>query len=285
MTEMQVTLAMLDLDGTIGDTSFLHKKLFLNAMLHQGYKLTDEDLKPTLGMSLRDGLVYLLREKFETVLSHGELDVFEATIKKSIKVRFIPELRKTPPVDILMPGALETLEYLHRRDDIKVWVISNSTRANVDAVLEHLGIRHLIDGVIVGEEAQPKPKPDMILHAHNKVVETGVYVVRSVFFGDTTADRGAVIAAREHISHLEFYPIVGATHCPPEARGQQAYPDGRKDEFRALADTLKITVGCTAFVDFRHVPMIVFHGSVLPVCTNKITARGGSVDARSKLAS
>jgi phosphoglycolate phosphatase len=86
-----------------------------------------------------------------------------------------------------LPGAVETFERL-RASDVKVALTTGFSRATVDALLEHLGWRGLIDLSLTPGEVggRGRPHPDMILAAAARLADDDPRAVAVA--GDTVSD-------------------------------------------------------------------------------------------------
>jgi phosphoglycolate phosphatase len=93
-----------------------------------------------------------------------------------------------------LPGAVETLGAL-REAGIKTALTTGFSRSTQDAILDHLGWRHLVDLAVCPADAggRGRPYPDMILIS---ILRLGITDVRAVAVaGDTESDIHTGLAA------------------------------------------------------------------------------------------
>jgi len=93
-----------------------------------------------------------------------------------------------------LPGAVETFQRL-RADSVKVALTTGFSRSTVDALLEHLGWRDLVDLSLTPGEVggRGRPHPDMILAAVDRLGVEDLAAVAVV--GDTVSDIRSGLAA------------------------------------------------------------------------------------------
>ena len=93
-----------------------------------------------------------------------------------------------------LPGAVETFQRL-RADGVKVALTTGFSRSTVDALLEHLGWRDLVDLSLTPGEVggRGRPHPDMILAAADRLGVADLTAVAVV--GDTVSDIRSGLAA------------------------------------------------------------------------------------------
>jgi phosphoglycolate phosphatase-like HAD superfamily hydrolase len=100
-----------------------------------------------------------------------------------------------------LPGVIESIKRLSTAG-LKISIYTSDRHKNTDMVLSHLGIGHLIDAIIAGDDVQnPKPDPEGF---HKACARVGVESKGSVYVGDTVDD---MIMAR-HSGALGVYGIT-----------------------------------------------------------------------------
>ena len=88
---------------------------------------------------------------------------------------------------------------------IRVAVVTTDHRAETDETLHILGITHLVDHMVCGDDGLPsKPAPDMLLAACEQL---GVNPARTVVVGDTTGD---LLMAQRAGAGLKVAVLTGA---------------------------------------------------------------------------
>ena len=96
----------------------------------------------------------------------------------------------------LFPGARETLQRLHARDDVLMAVATGKSRRGLDALLAAHDLGGFFAVTQCADDQPSKPAPDMILACLSR---TGVSAGNAVMIGDTSFDmlmaRNAGVAA------------------------------------------------------------------------------------------
>ncbi|MHB0875252.1 MAG: HAD family hydrolase [Anaerolineae bacterium] len=144
-----------DLDGTLTDTASYHWLAWQDTMAAEGHPLTHEQFMASFGQ--RNDVV--LRGFFGPDLAVSEVD----RIADAKEARY-RELVCRGGVQLL-PGVAEWLARL----EASGWrqaIASSAPRANVDTVLDALGIAGRFGAVVAGEDVvRGKPAPDVYLQA------------------------------------------------------------------------------------------------------------------------
>jgi beta-phosphoglucomutase len=144
---------LFDLDGVITDTSEFHFLAWQKLGEDLGISFSREDNEALRGVSRRESLRLLLNGL--------EVTEDDAAIYMERKNNYyLEQVNKMGPENLL-PGAVEILAET-RAMGLKIAIVSVSK--NSELVLEKLGIRDLIDGLIDGHApARSKPYPDLFL--------------------------------------------------------------------------------------------------------------------------
>ena len=176
-----MTLGLLfDLDGTLADTDPAHLAAF-NALLGEsGRSLTHEEYKH----SVLGGANALIMQWLFPDLDrrrHAELaDRKEALFRK--------QCTQLEPLH----GLRELLEEVEPQG-VKVGVVTNAPRANVEHMLDVLGLQRLLPTVVVGEEiARSKPDPLPYLTGLERL---GCPAERTIAFEDSVSGVTSASAA------------------------------------------------------------------------------------------
>ncbi|MCW7071253.1 MAG: HAD family hydrolase [Methanophagales archaeon] len=86
----------------------------------------------------------------------------------------------------LSPGAREVLSRLRGECKLKVGLVTNTPKKNVQGIFEQFGLFEYFDAVVTGDEvARGKPDAEMVLEACKRL---GVKPENSVLVGDTESD-------------------------------------------------------------------------------------------------
>jgi HAD superfamily hydrolase (TIGR01509 family) len=156
---MQIRAVIFDLDGLIIDSEPLHQRAF-NTYLQRhnvGYQFgQDEYARFFVGIPVRHNAEYLIT-RFglactpEELLAEREAE-FEALIRDGSNLE-------------AMPGLLSLLDELNRQK-VELGVASASPRAQVEVMLDGLGLRSRFQVVVAGTDVpRTKPAPDVYLRA------------------------------------------------------------------------------------------------------------------------
>lgn len=210
MTETRAVL--WDMDGVLVDSIEYHYEAWRLAMQREGRPLTHAEFKRTFGQ--RNDTV--LRDMLDPHISDADIariaNFKEATYRALVRERGIAPL----------PGVLHWLSVL-RDAGWKQAVASAAPRANVDAIVEVMGIAHFFDALSSAEDVtRGKPDPQVYLVAAARV---GAPPARSIVIEDAPAGvEGAKRAGMKRVgvrsSHgtLEADIVVDAlTDLQPDA--------------------------------------------------------------------
>jgi HAD superfamily hydrolase (TIGR01509 family) len=93
----------------------------------------------------------------------------------------------------LFPGAKEVLRRTKEEYKLKVGLVTNTPRTNVDTILDHFKLVNHFDAVLTGDDVRKgKPEPELILKACERLA---VQPARAILVGDTKTDFQAGRAA------------------------------------------------------------------------------------------
>lgn len=183
---------LFDLDGVLVHSMPLHTEAWRRYLEKLG--VTVEDIEHSMHGKRNPELV---REWFgrdladDAVLEHG-----------AAKERLFRELMLAEdPALFRIPGLLEFLE---RHRDVPKAIGSNAEAANIDFVLDYLGLRRFFDVVVHGHEvSRPKPFPDIYLKAAERL---GVEPSHCIVFEDSPPGVEAGRAAGMRVVAVETTP-------------------------------------------------------------------------------
>jgi beta-phosphoglucomutase len=177
-----IAAVIFDLDGTIANTIDLHYQSWLQLTGEEGIEFDDRIHDNLLGRNREDALAYLLGNR--TVSQEKRAELLER------KNRYYLDSLTNFDRRYLLPGIWDLLHEIHDLG-LKIGLASSSKNAKI--VLEKLEIIHLFDRIADGNSvANPKPAPDIFLHAANLI---GVAPERCVAIEDAPAGVEAAIAA------------------------------------------------------------------------------------------
>jgi HAD superfamily hydrolase (TIGR01509 family) len=178
---------IFDLDGTLVDSNDAHILAWVEALAEFGWNVTQEQVRPLVGMG---------SDKLLPALAGVALDSNEghpvSTRRQALMARFVPQLRP-------FPGAVELVEALRRRG-LRIALASSATRPDVDRLLAQIGLENSFDAIVsAGEATHSKPDPDIVESARAAL---GLPASECVMIGDTRYDLEA--ARRAEIPSIAF---------------------------------------------------------------------------------
>lgn len=168
--DSHIKLILLDFDGTLVDTRQANYLAYAQALKEIGYNLTEKDyVSKYFGMRCS-----------EFMASIGIEDIAERERLRERKIELYPTFFDSVKLNLPLWNFCQTF----RTDNgVKVWIVSTGSRANIENVIEYLGLESDIDGIITGHDVpKSKPAPDCFLH----VMEIeGVSPHQTVIFEDS----------------------------------------------------------------------------------------------------
>ena len=149
---MQISLIILDFDGTLADTEKAHLEAYILALGEEGITLSPEEYRTR----------YFGMRCPEFMRALGLTD--EAQIDR-VRRRKI-ELYPTRFESIALNKPLWDFVQSSRQNGCRVWIASTGQRENICNAMRHLGIEGMVDGVLTSDDVvSPKPSPDVFLKA------------------------------------------------------------------------------------------------------------------------
>lgn len=198
---------IFDLDGVLTDTSELHYQAWKRLADEEGLPFTRQDNERLRGVDRRESLMRLLNGRV-----YPEDRLQQMMDRKN---RYYVESIASVNPDSLLAGVLAFLEQV-RAAGVRIAI--GSASKNARAVIDGLGIAHLIDQVADGYSVErSKPAPDLFLHAASLL---NVSPEHCVVFEDARAGIEAALAAgmwavglgpreRVGIAHLTYDSLEG----------------------------------------------------------------------------
>ena len=166
------TLFIFDYDGTLVDSSNIHKTAFLKTL--QLWDITFE-YEEIAGLKTVDAIIQLLNKK------HIKLDfqdIEELVQTKQKLARHMMQLQLN-----LFPNVFEFLHHAYNYHLLSV--VSSGSKASVQSGLKQLGIFDLFMHIICAEDVvQSKPNPEGFLQALKK---TSVLAKNALVFEDSSS--------------------------------------------------------------------------------------------------
>ena len=147
---------IFDCDGTLADTMPLHWRAWQVVAHRYQLDFPEERFYALGGVPSRDILKMLSDEQGR------ELDPLAAAKEK--EAEYIPFLSQVRPIE-----AVVSIARAHY-GRIPMAVASGGLQTHINAVLEHLGIRHFFNAVVTSEDVKrQKPAPDIFLEAARRL--------------------------------------------------------------------------------------------------------------------
>jgi len=147
---------VFDCDGTLADTMPLHWRAWQAVAKRHNFNFPEDRFYSLGGVPSRDILKMLGEEQ------GLELDPLAVAHEKESE--YLPLIAQVEPINLVVGVAREHF------GKIPLAVASGGTRAIIERVLRHLGIRELFTAVITSEDVvNQKPAPDIFLEAAHRM--------------------------------------------------------------------------------------------------------------------
>jgi HAD superfamily hydrolase (TIGR01509 family) len=169
------TALVLDVDGTLLDTVYLHVIAWWEAFVDGGYEVSGFDIHRAVGRGTEDLYETLVGKADEAVVD-GHARRWAPLREKCIPFHQVPELIRTCA-----------------ERGMKVVYCTSGAPEDVEDFRKKIGCDDVISGVVnSGDVEQSKPAPDIVLAA---LKEVGVEPQNAIMLGDTVYDIRAANAA------------------------------------------------------------------------------------------
>lgn len=209
MTLDDVDVVLLDVDGTLVDTSYVHAVCWAEALADHGVERPTADLHPLIGMSSDRLLDEVLRDRPASAQLRGAVTDRHLALYRSHWPRLRP-----------LPGAAALLRRF--KDLGKRTVLSTSaSEEELTALRSCLDADDWIDGATTKEDAQTgKPDPEVLQVSLRQARSSPE---RALLVGDAVWDGQAARAAGVRFVGLT---CGGTTEAALRAAGaEEVYPD------------------------------------------------------------
>jgi beta-phosphoglucomutase len=178
-----IKACIFDLDGVIVDTAVYHYKAWKRLANELGFDFTEHDNEKLKGVSRMASL--------DLILQWGGLtktDAEKQGLAEKKNAWYVDMINHMTPAEIL-PGAKEFVESCK---SVGIKTALGSASKNAGTILEKVGIDHLFDVVIDGNQvSKPKPDPEVFLKGAE---ELNIPPANCVVFEDAIAGVEAAIA-------------------------------------------------------------------------------------------
>lgn len=171
-----------DMDGVIVDSYDGHYHAWQRIFRELGHDLTPEEFTRTFGMNNRLIL--------HTILNRAQSDMEIQAISDRKEEYFRSSVRGSVT---MLPGVSNWLEHFNTMG-IKQAVASSAPQANIDALLNELGIRGYFQAEAAGEAIRGKPDPAVFLLAAERlgIPPCACLVIEDAIAGVEAARRGGM---------------------------------------------------------------------------------------------
>lgn len=175
---------IFDLDGVLTDTAKFHYQAWKEVAHSLNIPFSEADNENLKGISRQDSLDWILRAGAMTLTEEEKLRIL--TAKNS---RYLTLIENLTPADLL-PGLPD---YLISLRSMEKQVILGSSSRNACAILSHLGILHLFDHLVDGNQVtMAKPDPEVFLLGARMA---GLEPSQCLVFEDSAAGIEAALSA------------------------------------------------------------------------------------------
>jgi beta-phosphoglucomutase family hydrolase len=192
MSENRLEAVLWDLDGVIADTGDYHYRAWKQVFGERGVDFRKEDFMKFFG------------RRHDTIIRFALGDTLTPEDFASLTERKQRIYRDLVSRDIVaLPGALELIRALNA-SGIKTAIASSAPVANIDIIIQGLGIADCFQAVASGPEVpESKPDPEIFLLAAEKlgVGPAGCVVMEDAIAGVTAAKRAGMKCVAVTNSH------------------------------------------------------------------------------------
>jgi beta-phosphoglucomutase family hydrolase len=169
-----------DLDGVLVDTGEYHFQSWVTVLSGYDIPFSKSFFRETFGMNNKGVLTALLGEHLTPDLLAEISDRKEEAFREAVRSKVQP-----------LPGVVSWLEYLQSAG-FRQGIASSAPLANIDALVDEMGLRPFFQTIISGGDMPGKPAPDLFL----KVAEQlGVPPARCIVVEDAVAGVEAAVRA------------------------------------------------------------------------------------------
>jgi HAD superfamily hydrolase (TIGR01509 family) len=135
------------MDGVLVDTGEFHYEAWREVLAEHGIEYTRESHRKTFGMNNACILSHLLGEQLTPELLSEIGDRKESRFRAAVRGHAKP-----------LPGARTWLQCLQRAG-FRQGIASSAPMANIDVLIDELGLRALFDAIVSGVDMPGKPEP------------------------------------------------------------------------------------------------------------------------------
>lgn len=156
LTKENLKGIIFDCDGTLADTMPLHWRAWQAVAQRYQFHFPEDRFYSLGGVPSRD-ILKMIGEEQRIALDH-------LAVAREKEAEYLPLIAQVEPINTVVGVARENF------GRIPMAVASGGTRAIIEQVLEHLGIRKLFAAVVTSEDVtNQKPAPDIFLEAAKRI--------------------------------------------------------------------------------------------------------------------
>ena len=145
------------MDGVLVDTDELHFESWKAVLSDYGIEMTEQDHKRTFGMNNKKILAILMGEEPEPELLREISDRKEAAFRDLARANVKP-----------MQGVVDWLERFRSWGCVQA-IASSAPKANIDTLVESMGLEEFFDARVSGFDLPAKPDPAVYLEAASQI--------------------------------------------------------------------------------------------------------------------
>ena len=187
-------VVVLDVDGTLMDTNYLHTEAWARAFEETGYRIPRVKIHKEVGK----GSGLLIREFVDDEETVEKIEELHSEIYGELQEHGHP-----------LPGAKELISTLKERG-YEVWFVTSAKDEELEHHMQELEAEGNIDGVVNSSAVEnPKPAPDIF---RETLERAGVYPEETVAVGDAIWDvESAEGAGIRTVAVLSGGPVMQKT--------------------------------------------------------------------------
>ena len=145
--------ALWDMDGVLLDTGEFHFQSWRSVLSAYGIPFSRKTFRDTFGMNNVGILSILLGDELTPELLADISQEKERRFREAVRGHAQP-----------LPGVLDWLERLQAAG-IRQGIASSAPQANIDTLVDEIGLRAYFDAIVSGVDLPGKPEPDLFLKA------------------------------------------------------------------------------------------------------------------------
>lgn len=174
-------LLIFDFDGTIVDSSPIHKQSFQEALIDYDVIVDYEEIK---GMRTRDAIVKIFNQSNVSISKKNLLNL--VLKKQSLSQKYFSSISLIKDFKQF---------YMHAKSTYKLSIVSSASRASIDIALKKFNLEEGFDLILSSESVDnAKPHPDGFLRAIEKFkfIRDEAVIFEDSFAGFLAAEKAGI---------------------------------------------------------------------------------------------